>query len=382
MTRIGVALAPGRLLAITPTGERHEFSWDRDVRTAFAALREAVALPVARVTVALVPPLVELRLLSLPPLRDDERRRVLARDAARHFIGVREPQVIGANVLSYRGAPVSVVAAAASAGLVEEIEAGLAGVGWMLASIVPAQAAWAVHANGTIVARLPQATEVVWVERGRVIERRRLKPDAADPPGAQPLDDPLALAAACAPRVHQLELCSEGRHAIRRRVARRAAAGLAIVAATCLVLAAGIDYWGLGRQLAAVRARRTALAPAVAAAMQDRDSLGALTASLTTLATLRATAPRWSAFLTDLADYLPRDAHLVTLHADADSAVLHGVARHAGGVFQAVQRMPGVTGVRAEAPIRQDLAPDGTAREQFALGALVRAGVSDAKVPP
>jgi hypothetical protein len=379
--RIGIALSPDRLVAVVPGGRQLETAEVGDLGRACAELRDAAKCAHALVTVALVPPLVELRRISLPPLREDERRRVLARDAERYFVGVRERQVIGTEVLASGRSPVPVLAAAASARLVEDLEAAVADAGWTLVAVVPAHAAWAAavrardsaRAEEYVVAHLPHVTEVVRLEAGRIMERRRLRPGAADPPNAQVLNDPLAVAAEFAPRTHQLELCSEARHAARQRSARRVATGLGAAAAACLVLAAALDMWGLGRELAALRARRAALAPQVAAAMRARDSLGALTGSVSTLATLEATSPRWSAFLTDLGDYLPRDAHVVTLRGATDSVVLEGVARQAAGVFQAVQQIPRVVGVRAEGPIRQDVAADGTVREQFALGTLLRA---------
>src|ERR1051325_2255474 len=142
------------------------------------------------------------------------------------------------------------------------------------------------------------------------------------------------------------------------------------------------------------------LAPQVTRAMAARDSLGALTGGIATpqrltitaprwaalltdggdslarggppwgtptLQRLTITAPRWSAFLTNVADFLPRDAHLVALRAAGDSAVLEGVAQQAAGVFEALQQMPRLAGVRAGAPIQRDVLPDGSVREHFAV---------------
>jgi len=106
--------------------------------------------------------------------------------------------------------------------------------------------------------------------------------------------------------------------------------------------------------------------------MRARDSLEAIVGSVGRLRALKATAPQWSAFLTDLSDYLPRDAHVVTLRGAADSAVIEGIARQAAGMFQAVQQIPRVGGVRAAASIRQEVAADGSVREQFALGTVLR----------
>jgi Tfp pilus assembly protein PilN len=133
-----------------------------------------------------------------------------------------------------------------------------------------------------------------------------------------------------------------------------------------------VELWGARRELGALRAQREALRPAVADAMAIRDSLGTVRGALETLASLEATAPHWSGFLTDVADYLPSGAHLLALRAAGDSAVLQGVAREAAGAFEAIRQIPDVSGVRAEAPIRQEIAADGTPREYFALGTKVR----------
>jgi len=309
--------------------------------------------------VALIPPLVDLRSVSLPPLREDERRRVLARDAARYFVGVRDPQVVGSH------AP---FAAAAPAPLVERIEAAVAAVGWTLAAVMPAQVAWAASVrNGQLVAPLPQATELVRVERGRVVERRRLRAGESVPAATE--IDPYVTAAEHAPRGHALDLCSDARRAARGRTARRLALSLSAAAVGCLLLAAGIDYWGLRRELAAVQARRATLAPDVARAMRARDSLGAITATVETLDALESATPRWSAFFADLADYLPRDAHVVAFRAVGDSVALVGIAREAAGVFQGLERMPRLGAVRADGMIRQDVGANGVVREHFGVSA-------------
>jgi len=359
---IGIALGPGRLVAALPRGRRLETTEVMDLSRAFVELREATQLKRATVSIALVPPLVQVRHLSLPPLSPDERRRVIARDVGRYFVDVREPQVVGSDAF---------FAAAAPAALIDAIEAGVAAVGWTLASVVPAHAAWAALGDGVSVVRLPDATEVLRIERGNVVERRRLP--AGDPASADTVvDDPWTAAAEQVHRVSGPDLRSERGHALRRRRGRQVAAALAGLAVVGLILAAGIDYWSMGRELRAVRERRAAVAPQVAAAMRARDSLGVLTGRLTRLASLEATAPHWSAFLTDLADFLPREAHVVALRGRGDSVSVEGIAGRAGEVFQALQQMPHVAAVRAEAPIRQDVAPDGTVRELFALSVRLR----------
>jgi hypothetical protein len=357
-------------VAALPDGRRLEVKVIADLRRAFTELQEAADAKRASVSVALVPPLVQVRHIALPPLREAERRRVLERDAGRYFVGLGEPHVVGSVVLTRRTIPVSVFVAAAPARLIEEIEAAVSAAGWVLAAIVPAQSAWAAAGDGLALVRLAHVTELLHVKRGRVLERRRFRPGDPVPPDlsdAFVIEDPVASAAMNAPVAFEPDFCSESRYAMRQRRARRAASAMVGVALVCTVLTAAVDYWGLSRELTAVRERRAELRPRVAAAMQTRDSLAALGGNLATLGTLERTTVRWSSFLADLGDYLPRDAHVVALRGVRDSIVVEGVAGRAIGVFQALQYVPRVTGVRAETPIRQDIASDGTVREQFAL---------------
>jgi len=367
-SHVGVALSPDRLVASLPDGRRLETTEVTDLRRAFTELRESAGTRRATVSVALVPPLVQVRHIALPPMRELERQRVVARDAGRYFVGLREPQVVAST-------PTPVFAAAAPAALVEQIEAAVASVGWVLAVIMPAHSAWAVAGNGHVVARLAHVTELLRIERGRVMERRRLRTADVVPPDVRNpilIEDPVTMAAMHAPDAFEPDLCSETRNMLRQRKARRVASALGGASLVCSVLAAAVNYWGIDRELAAVRKHRAQLVPQVAAAMQLRDSLSVLTTNLTTFGNLEGTAPRWSALLADLADYLPRDAHVVALRGNGDSVVVEGVGSHAIGVFQAFQRMPRLTAVRATAPIRQDIASNGMVREQFALGARLR----------
>ena len=361
MKTIGIALGPDRLVAVLPDGRHHETADVSDLGRAILELKEQAGLAQARASVALLPPLVDVRRVSLPPrLRDAERRRVLARDAARYFLGARGPQVLatGGNL-----------AAAAPAALVEALEAAVAAAGWTLGVVVPAHVAWAAGtaSDGWVIAPLPDATELLRGEGGRLVERRRLRSGDAVPEAAQV--DPYPAAAAGVARARALQLCSDGRHEARRRATGRLARALVLGAAACLLLAAGLDYWGLGRELAAVRARRGALAPQVAAAMGVRDSLDAVAGVVETLGILESTSPRWSAFFTDLADYLPRDAHLVALRTVGDSVAAVGIAREAAAVFEGLERMPHLAAVRSDGPIRQEIAGSGTVREHFGLSA-------------
>jgi hypothetical protein len=371
---VGIALAADRLVATLRNGRSLETKEVGDLRTAFIALQEATRLTHATVSVALVPPLVRVRHTALPPLRESERHRLLERDAARYFVGLREQHVTGSVVLARKKSPVPVFVAAAPARLVEEIEAAVSGAGWTLAAIVPAQSAWAAIRDGQAVISLPHGNEVLRVAHGRVLDRRLAR--AGDPlPEARDrfqIEDPVTSAAAHAAQATEPDLCSPQRLALRQHAARQVAGSLAGTAFICIMLAVAVNYWGLERQLAAARQRRSELATSVAAAMQLRDSIATVSGALTAIRRIEQVSPRWSTVLADLADYLPRDAYVVQLHGEADSVVMQGVAAHAIGVFQALQVAPNITGLRAEAPIRQDVGSDGAVREQFSLGAFLK----------
>jgi hypothetical protein len=363
---IGIALGPDRLVAVLPRGRTLETTDVADLRQVFVDLQGRSGVIRATVDVALIPPLADVRLLTLPPLRDEDRRRVLERDARRYFVGLGEPVVVGSVAFGHQ-----VLAAAASAATVAEIESAVAAVGWSLGAVVPAHAAWVVgEREGQVTVRLPHGTEVLRAAAGCIVERRRFRTRPGDAAG---VIDPLTLAARHASAVAGPELVSAERRAARSTKTRHVVRGLWAATAACVFLAAGLDYWGLARRLALVETRRTTLAPAVAHAMVARDSLGALADGLTTLQRLLVTSPHWSAFLADLADFLPRDAHLVELRAAGDSAVLEGVARQAAGVFGALQLMPRVAGVQAGAPIQRDVLSDGSVREHFAVNAWLAA---------
>ena len=361
MKRIGIALGADRLMVALPGGRRLETAEIADLTKVLEDLKQAAELPLARVTVALLPPLVDLRRISLPPLQPDEHRRVIARDMARYFMGAHDPQIVASD------AP---FAALAPAQLIDALETAVAGVGWVLDAIIPAHVAWASAVrDGPLIARLPQGIEVLRVQRRRIVERSRVRTTAATN-GATEIEA-FAVAAEQAAAMHDrsLDLMSEPRRSQRRRSRRRFATLLSAAAVLCLLLASGVDYWGMHRELAALRAQRAAIAERLAGAMRTRDSLTALTGVVATLQTLDANVPRWSGFFTDLADYLPRDAHLDAFRAVGDSVAMVGVAHEAATVFQGLERMPGLTSVRADGAIRQDVTPTGVVREHFGLSA-------------
>lgn len=417
--RVGIALDSDRLVAraVSPAERGEEWSFalggapDADgtwpeLSRAMSELRASLPAGVAVIaSVVVLPPLVRLRTIDLPPLRPDERRRALTRDAARWFVGAREPQVVDA--VPVRGG--GVVAAALSARYAESIVSAAAGAGILVRAIQPAPWAWAalvekadrVRVRALVVPGASGA-EVVRLDAGAVVESPRVRPgdamsaqvrallDAWGATGSAAVmvgtagqaeslvatlgigrmagrDDPMALAAAMAASVRGPDLMPDGARSAQRLVVSRTARWLALAAAALVLLAAGVELWGVHRQLAAVERERAEIHARVERAIASRDSATTLEAQYAAVSSDAQTAPRWTAVLVDLTRALPGDAHLTSLMAAGDSVTLAGEATNAAAVFDALRRDLRIAGVRADAPIRREFAPDRTQVERFSV---------------
>jgi len=421
---IGIALGADRLVAALPAprgapgeGWVRPLGPESDVAAAFGELVDRVGPRAAILHVALLPPLAEVRHLVLPRLGDDVLRRVLRRDAARYFLTGAAPVVVGGDPLPgrRRGAG-PVFAAAAPQAVVDAVVSAAEAVGWSVATIVPAESAWGAAAcaiwreltrgAGTVIVPGQGRTHVLQVRRGRLVGLRRtwgvdaatghlvelvtqspvavLADDAtrerieaglsgtgvrvlAAPATSDSISDPAIVAARYAARAVGPELLPDALLIARRRRVRRASAVLAACAATLLMGAAGLEYYGLGRELEAIAERRAAIRGGVEDALRVREVLTALDDRLSTLWALETTGPRWSEVLPILAAHLPRDAHLTALRAVGDSILLEGEASSAAAVFDALRAAPGIDGVRADAPIRRKAGAGGASVEQFVV---------------
>jgi Tfp pilus assembly protein PilN len=152
-----------------------------------------------------------------------------------------------------------------------------------------------------------------------------------------------------------------------RRVVRYAAWG----AVALLIVAAGLELWGVHRELGAVRAQRAALKTQVAATLVGRTSVETAFRQLATLNAAQRLAPRWSGIVAGLSEALPDDAYLTAFRGRGDSVVVDGLATHAARAFDAVEKTPGLVGVRAAAPVRREAPSGGPAMERFTIAAQV-----------
>jgi Tfp pilus assembly protein PilN len=382
-----------------------------------------------RLAVALLPPLTEARRLELPPLSDQEVQRLLTRNASRYFVNARGPQIVGAagRARRARGTPATVLAAAAPARLVEAIHAAARGAGLEIKTIAPAEAAWAAAAIeiwpaaardvATVLVAHDDRTDLLQLEEGRLVGVRRFRAGAGDADvlvgaitegsgvtaasakvfafgrtvmrnelvralsvravtvatpvatWAAQAEVPEMLAATFAGAVGGPLLRSEDTQSEHRAKVRRAATLVTVAAVVLLLAAAGVELWGVRRQLRAVQAKRAELRPQLASTLVGQMSVEGAYRRLTILAAAERQAPRWSAVLAALSARLPDDAYLTAFRGRGDSVVVDGLAERAAPVFDAIESTPGLREVRAAAPVRRETPASGESRERFTIAA-------------
>jgi hypothetical protein len=376
--------------------------------------------------VALLSPLVELRSIALPPLGEADRNRFLTRNASRYFVSARGAQVVGSQApVVAKGAPAGpVLAAAAAQQLIGAVQAAATAANLSLVGVVPAESAWAAAAveiwpalargsAGVVVTR-DDRTDLITIADGEVQAVRRFRGpgDAAEivaavdssgggarigvlGPAAAAIamtaalnargarvsspdgqwramsEHPEALAARFAPAASGLEIRTEESRENERAESGRLARWALALAAVVLIIAGLAHYLGVKRELASVQAARAAIRPRVDAMLVGRSSVETAYRQVAGLARISRESPRWSSVLAALAAQLPDAASLTAFRARGDSIFLDGVAEQAAPIFDDVARTPGVTGVRATAPVRRE-SPEGEAPlEHFAIGAQI-----------
>jgi hypothetical protein len=409
---------------------------------ALRELSRVLGVSSGRLEVALMPPLTEIRRLDLPPMGESELRMLLSRNAARYFVGARAAQLVGTSMAPQRSSGPSggVMAAAAPQRLVLAMHAAAREAGWTIDSVSPAEGAWcaaasalwpatARHASALLVCA-EDRTELLQLDQGRLSGVRRFRGGAADaalvadaitasddsPNGrgtarvaavgvsAQRNDLTRALAAAglavthapaeWAERANHADaiaaefagpnaaplLRSDATLASRREQIRRMVTRMTAAAAVLLLLSGLLALWGAKRQLRAVQADRAAIKPLLSATLVGRTSVETAFRQLAALAAAQRGAPRWSGVIGELGVRLDSHAYLTSLRARDDSVVVEGIAVSAARAFDSMVLTPGLTNVRAAAPVRRESPQGGPAQERFSIAAEVaRPGAPPAK---
>jgi hypothetical protein len=392
--------------------------------SAFSELARVLGTTQGTLAISLMPPLTEVRRLELPPLRDEEVQRLLARNAGRYFVNARGPQLVGAIGATRRakGELVPVVAAAASTRLIAAIRSAAELSGWTIDVIAPAESAWAAAAlslwpsfvkqNAWAIMAHEDRTDLLQVEGGRLVGVRRFRAGAVDAPmivdtvgptarlgvagtvarrrevvsalaalgltaatatgeWSAVADRPDVLAASLAGSEIGPVLRADDALAVDRAQMRRQAWMIAGAAAALVFVAAAIELWGVHRQLRMVQAERARIRPQIASTLVGRTTVEATYRHLAALGEIERSSPQWSAVIAALSDAVPDDAHLTAIRAREDSLIVDGLAEHAARVFDALEKTDLLVDVKAPAPVRREQQPDGTALDHFTIAARV-----------
>ena len=376
----------------------------------------------AAVSVALLPPLADARLVSFPPMRKAEVKAVLSRDVARYFLGANRPRVVG--VLLPRGngkgpggdtgPSVSVLAAAASLSLLESVRAALDSVGWRGVSFSSSHGAWiqsAKSAKGSptsIVAIVSETAHVIRLSGKDVVAVRQVPArdleaisQAAGQGGGQGGGEALVLASPQEYEGLRYALAGEGLKALqdpegwpgakeataaragssllelvpptlageRAERGRRTVTGLVAGAAVLVLASLGAQLWGARRELDAVLQQREAIRAEVAPLLEARDSLNNLQATVRSLEDLSRSSPVWTRSLVELSALLPQDTYLTGLFASGDTVEIEAAGAEAGEAIQILREAGLFQEVRLQGLVERELENGETVVERFRLWA-------------
>ena len=447
-TGLGVALSASELFVSQPGGDRsagtrialasglnERGTWPELA----AALRQlAPAGGVGELSVALLPPLVEVAGLEMPPLDDSELMQVLARNAGKYFVSARGSQTVGVvQRRGRRGQASSVLAAAASTRMIAAIDAAAAESGWQVTAVAPAEGAWAAAAvalwpafarrTAHLLVHETDRTVLLELDRGRVAAVRRFRAGAADAdliadailavrgsdtsavgavgvvtgrqellralgargvgvntaagPRAEFADVPEMLAAAFATASTGPLLMNEQARAARRSELRRATMMVAAVAVLLVGIAAAVGLWGVRRELRSIQDQRAEMKPLVAATLVGRSSVEDAYRHLSAVAAADRAAPHWAPVLAELSAIVPDDGYLIAFRTRGDSLVVEGMAARAVRVFDAIRASKLLSNVRVPAPVRAEAPEGGDPLERFSISAVLK-GAAPPVSPP
>jgi hypothetical protein len=428
---LGIALSPASVTALVRgPGDARARPWRYSLTPlngdgagwpgltdALRALSRDTGVSGGKLTVALMPPLVETRTVDVPPLAESELQQLLSRNAARYFVTARGPQVVGAQRSARKAAR---IAASASARLVNAIHVSALDAGWTVEAVIPAEASWSAATfsrggrRGTahILVAHPERTDMLRVENGRVTDLRRFRPGAADAAliadatsgggtrvtiaghadvrddlaralrarnvpvelareEIEGADEPDVLAAMYAGPRAEPQLLPDAVRAARALTARRIAIRIGAAAALLFIAAAAIEMWGVRRQLDAVRAQRAELAPQLSATLVGRTSVEVAYRQLAALAAAQRSAPHWSEVIAGITRSLPGEAYLTGFRGRGDSVAVEGLAASASRAWDALAKNPGLMEVRSTSQVQRVISQDGPAFEKFTIGARV-----------
>ena len=378
----------------------------------------------ASVSVALLPPLADARLVPFPPMRKAEVEAVLGRDVARYFLGANRPRVVGVRIPRGNGRrpeaglgpSVSVLAVAAPLTLLEAARSALGFVGWRGVSFSAAHGAWLESAAAvkgaqttSVVAVVGPTAHVLRLEGKDVVAVRQLSASdsegisvaagggpgqtlvLADPQSFEKLRHALTRGGLTVLRdphgwpgagestagragLAALELVPPTLAGERAEKGKRTAVGLAIAAAVFILASLVAQLWGAHRELGAVQERRASIRSEVAPLLDARDSLAGLQTTVFSLEQLSRSSPVWTRSLVELAALLPQDTYLTGLFASGDTVEIEAAGGEAGEAIQLLSEAGLFEEVRLQGLVERELEEGETVVERFRLWARLPNG--------
>jgi hypothetical protein len=332
------------------------------------------------ITLVLMPPLAQTRVVTLPALPDRVLAQVIQRDVSRYVPTgrVRQAVAIG-DVRRGAGGGRDVVMSSAAGDLVEDLSGEVMQATLHLRAIRPAAGPLAASMSGQgerTVTITQGALTTWWHTKGRDLVDVRSVPTARVGSLTPPTDrwEPVAaMTVAATHATHGVdEFVPAAMAAEHRRLARRVTLALATAAVVLVGLAAALAAAATDRDMQSVARDRARLRETVGRVMATRDSVLALARQRTAMDALTASRTRVTPVLGLVTAAVPPTAHLTSLRIIGDTVWMEGIATRALDVFEALQRAPGFDQIRAEAPIRQVLRPNDSPLEHFTLASRWR----------
>jgi hypothetical protein len=163
----------------------------------------------------------------------------------------------------------------------------------------------------------------------------------------------------------------------RRERSRGMAVRIAAAAAILAAAAAGVQFWGLSRELNTLTERRAAIRNAVAPLLTARDSVGELNQRILRIRNLDDGTARLTRALFDLSMLLPMDTHLTSLQANGDTLIIEASGARAGAAIQALRSSGSLAEVHLLGTVDRELEDGSTSIERFRLMARLVAPVTE-----
>ena len=155
---------------------------------------------------------------------------------------------------------------------------------------------------------------------------------------------------------------------------------LVVATAAALLAAFGLEHWRITTASNDVRLRRADISAAVSNAIAIRSAIEADVDVASALARREVQASRTSAVLAAVTLAMPMGTALTAVSVAGDSIFVEGESTRSAAVYESLRALPMLTAVKLASPLRQERQAGDVAVEHFAFNARVRD--TDVRTPP